>query len=254
VTPSKHLAPLRRTAEELALLLAIAFFMGAISPYGTGALTAGRRFLYWVICIVGGGAIGIALDETIGRRAGSFWRRLATTSLLMTPGVTALVLTTGHVMTRQPLRVSSYLALLSQVFVVCVPVLAVRALVWRRPQTRTTTQIVVEPPLPEAEAAFRRRLSAKRRGAQLIAIEAHDHYLRVHTDAGQELLTLRFADALAELSGAHGYQTHRCWWVAAAAIRDVRWRRGAGEARLYSDLVVPVSRSHAPALKAAGWF
>jgi DNA-binding LytR/AlgR family response regulator len=114
-------------------------------------------------------------------------------------------------------------------------------------------RLVVAPPLPEAEATFRRRLSAKRRAARLIAVEAEDHYLRVHTDAGDELLTARFAEALAELSGAHGYQTHRSWWVAADAIEKISWRRGSGEARLAGGLVAPVSRSHAPGLRQAGW-
>jgi DNA-binding LytR/AlgR family response regulator len=113
---------------------------------------------------------------------------------------------------------------------------------------------IIEPPLPEAEATFRRRLSARRRAARLIAIEAHDHYLRVHTDAGAELVGMRFADALDELAAAHGYRTHRSWWVAADAIQSVRWRRGGGEARLAADLVAPVSRSYASGLKAAGWF
>jgi len=97
-------------------------------------------------------------------------------------------------------------------------------------------------------------LSAKRRAARLIAVEAYDHYLRVHTDAGLELVTLRFASALEELAGAHGFRTHRSWWVAADAIEAVRWRRGAGEARLAGGLIAPVSRAHAPAPKAAGWF
>ncbi|RYD87614.1 MAG: LytTR family transcriptional regulator, partial [Sphingomonadales bacterium] len=114
---------------------------------------------------------------------------------------------------------------------------------------------VIAPPLPEAEAAFRRRLSAKRRAARLIAIEADDHYLKVHTDEGVELVTMRFADALAELKGAHGFRLHRSWWAAGDAIEAVRWRRGGtGEALLAGGLTVPVSRSQAPALKAAGWF
>ena len=115
------------------------------------------------------------------------------------------------------------------------------------------TRTLVVPPLPEAEAVFRRRLSAKRRSARLIAIEAHDHYLRVHTDAGAELITLRFADALDELSRAHGWRVHRSWWVAADAVQEVRWRRGVGEIRLVGDLTAPVSRTHGPVLKAAGW-
>ena len=132
-------------------------------------------------------------------------------------------------------------------------VMALRALTWRKPKPIIQTRVVTAPPLPEAEAVFRRRLSAKRRSAALIAIEAEDHYLRVHTDAGDELITARFAEALQELAGAHGYQTHRSWWVAAGAIETVRWRRGSGEARLTGGVVAPVSRTHAPALRLAGW-
>jgi len=42
--------------------------------------------------------------------------------------------------------------------------------------------------------------------------------------------------------------------VAADAIEAVRWRRGSGEARLTGGLAAPVSRTHAAAVKAAGWF
>jgi DNA-binding LytR/AlgR family response regulator len=41
--------------------------------------------------------------------------------------------------------------------------------------------------------------------------------------------------------------------VAADAIEKVSWRRGSGEARLAGGLVAPVSRSHAPSLRQAGW-
>ena len=126
-------------------------------------------------------------------------------------------------------------------------------IVWRRPERIVEERRVVEPPMPEAEAAFRRRLSARRRGARLIAIEAHDHFLKVHTDCGEELVTARFADAKAELAGAHGYQIHRSWWVSAGAIDNVRWQRGSGEARLAGGLTAPVSRSYAPVLREAGW-
>jgi hypothetical protein len=137
-----------------------------------------------------------------------------------------------------------------QVFVVSLLLMALRALMWRRiVETRT----IVMPPLPEAERAFRLRLSAKRRGARLIALEAEDHYVRVHTDAGAELLSMRFAEALEELALAHGHRLHRSWWASADAIEAVRWKRGAGEAKLAGGLVAPVSRSCASALKQAGW-
>ena len=50
--------------------------------------------------------------------------------------------------------------------------------------------------------------------AELYAIESEDHYLRVHTSAGQELILMRLADAVRELAGVEGLQTHRSWWVA----------------------------------------
>lgn len=244
----------QRQLAELALLAAIGLFMGAIGPYDTDRLPAGRGYLYWLICIIGGGLIGIAIDETIGRRFSPPWRRLLVTSVLMTPAVTLLVETTGYLLTRYPLTPDHYLHNLWSVFVISLPVMALRALAWRRPSPPIVeTRTIVEPPLPAAEAAFRRRLSAKRRPARLIAVEAHDHYLRVHTDAGAELLTLRFSDALAELAGAHGYRVHRSWWVAADAVEAVQWRRGSGEARLAGDLVAPVSRTYAPILREAGW-
>ncbi len=247
-------ATLKRAAADLALLAAIGLFMGAVGPYGTDHLSTRQIYVYWLACIVGGGLIGIAIDETAGRRAGVFWRRLAVTTVLMTPPTTLLVLLTGHAVAGGPLILSIYWPLLWQVFLISVPVMAVRALVWRRPPAVVETRVVVAPPLPEAEAAFRRRLSARRRGARLIAVEADDHYLRVHTDAGAEMITLRLAVALDELAGAHGFQTHRSWWVAAEAIEGVRWRRGGGELRLAGGLVAPVSRTHAPTVKAAGWF
>jgi DNA-binding LytR/AlgR family response regulator len=70
-------------------------------------------------------------------------------------------------------------------------------------------------------------------------VEAEDHYLRVHTDAGDELITARFGDALAELAARQGFQTHRSWWVAADAIDEVRWLRGRGEAQLKCGLSSP---------------
>ena len=242
-----------RAAADLGLLAVVGLFMGFVRAYGVEGATPGVRFAYWVACIVGGGVIGVALDSLVLARVRRFWRRVALVSVLMTPLVTLWVLWMGRLLAGGSVTISDYVERLPQVFVVCAPVMSLRVLAWRAPETVVETRTVVEPPLPEAEAAFRRRLSARRRGARLIAVEAEDHYVRVHTDAGSELVGLRFADALQELARAHGHRTHRSWWVAADAIRGGAWRRGAGELRLDSDLVAPVSRTYAPGLKAAGW-
>lgn len=244
----------RRWAIDLAMLTAIGLLMGFLGPFASERAPIVLRYVYWMICMVGGGLIGVAADELLSRRIVATWRRVAVVSVLMTPAVSLLVLTTEHLLTREPFGWPSYQRLLGQVWPILLAVMVVRTLAWRRPPARIETRTVVAAPLPEVETAFRRRLSARRRGARLIAIEAHDHYLRVHTDAGAELITLRFADALDELALAHGWRVHRSWWVAADAVEAVRWRRGAGETRLVGGLIAPVSRTYAPVLKDAGWF
>ena len=244
----------RRWAIDLAILVAIGALMGFLGPFASERVPPLRRYVYWMICMVGGGLIGVFLDALVARRVAATWPRVLLVSVLMTPPVSLLVQTTEVVMMVGRYDLGVYWRLQWQVLPISLAVMAVRALAWRRPPARVETRTVVAPPLPEAEAVFRRRLSAKRRAARLIAVEAHDHYLKVHTDAGEELITLRFADALEELARAHGHRVHRSWWVAAEAIEAVRWRRGAGEVRLAGGLEAPVSRTYAPVLKEAGWF
>ncbi len=242
---------MRRLGVELLILVAFGLMVGLLGPWGSDRLPWAVRHSYWMATIVGGGLIGVAMAETLGRRIAPAWLSVLAVSAAMTPLVTLYVLGVQRLMLQPYWGFDGYPRLMLQVFPIALAVMTVRALVWRRPKVETRT--VVEAPLPEAESAFRRRLSAKRRAARLIAVEAHDHYLRVHTDAGAELITLRFADALEELSRAHGWRTHRSWWVAAEAVEAVSWRRGGGEARLAGGLTAPVSRAFAPVLKEAGW-
>lgn len=239
-----------RIAIELLLLVAIGLLMAVLGPYRSLDVPPLRRTIYWLLAIIGGGAIGILIDFAIRKRIRGFWRAVLGVAILMTPPVTLFVWTLNAGMLGQKVGPRGLLTLGWQVFVIAFLVMAMRALLWRRAiETRT----VVMPPLPEAERAFRMRLSAKRRGARLIAIEAEDHYVRIHTDQGSELLTMRFSDALMELGQVHGHQLHRSWWAAGDAIEEVRWQRGSGEARLAGGLTAPVSRSFAASLRDAGW-
>ena len=201
--------------------------------------------------MVGGGVIGIAIDVLVQRWITGFWTRLAVVSLAMTPPVSILVWGVSLAMLGPYQNQPHFRDLFFQVFIISFAVMALRQLAWRGVWTERAAPAV---DAADTAEAFRQRLSARRRAARLIAVAAEDHYLRVHTDAGDELITARFSDALLELAGVAGYQTHRSWWVAADAIDEVRWNRGRGEARLKCGLTVPISRSNAAPLKAAGWF
>jgi hypothetical protein len=235
---------------ELLLLAGVGLVMGALGPYRTLDVPPLLRTIYWLLAVIGSGLVGIAVDATLGPRIRQFWARVAVVALVMTPPVTLYIYALNAWLLDLPRRWWLLPQLAWQVLVVALLLMALRALAWRRVvETRT----LVVPPLPAAERAFRMRLSAKRRTARLIAVAAEDHYVRVHTDGGSELVAMRFAEALAELALAHGYRLHRSWWAAADAIEAVRWKRGGGEARLAGGLTAPVSRSCAAALKEAGW-
>jgi LytTr DNA-binding domain len=240
----------RRFGADLLLLVGVGLVMAALGPYRTLDVPDGLRTAYWLVAVIGAGLVGIAVDRALESRIRGLWVRIAVVALVMTLPVTPFIYALNAAMLDLPRRPWLLPQLAWQVLVVSLLLMALRALLWRRiVETRT----LVVPPLPEAERAFRMRLSAKRRGARLIALEAEDHYVRVHTDAGSELVSMRFSEALEELARAHGYRLHRSWWACAEAIEAVRWRRGTGEARLTGGIVAPVSRGCATALKEAGW-
>lgn len=107
---------------------------------------------------------------------------------------------------------------------------------------------------PRQEARIFQRLSGAMRHASLIALRAEDHYVRVYTNVGQELIFMRFRDAVAETSPLSGFQTHRSWWVNADMISDASYSRGSGEVKTQNGLSVPISRGFITKLREAGLF
>jgi DNA-binding LytR/AlgR family response regulator len=106
----------------------------------------------------------------------------------------------------------------------------------------------------EKPPKFIERLPPRLRRARLIAVQAEDHYLRVHTDHGSDLILMRLSDALEELEGLEGAQTHRSWWVAKDAVQDASRGDGRATLTLDGDVSAPVSRRYAKALREAGWY
>ena len=240
----------QRVSLDVLLFAFVGLVMAELGPYRTLDAPKLLRTVYWLLAVFGAGFAAIAAERAITSRVRGFWLRIAAASVVATPPVTLYIYALNAVMLDLPRRWWFMPQLAWQVLVVMLLLMTLRALLWRRV---VETRMVVMPPLPEAERDFRLRLSAKRRAARLIAIEAEDHYVRVHTDTGSELVTMRFSDALGELERAYGYRLHRSWWVAGNAIEAVRWTRAGGEARLAGGIVAPVSRSYAATLKSAGW-
>lgn len=90
--------------------------------------------------------------------------------------------------------------------------------------------------------------------AAIMAVEAEDHYCRLHlADGRRPLILYRFRDALAELAGVDGAQVHRGAWVAASAIAGADREGRKWRLRLSDGTAIPVSDGFAPAARARGW-
>lgn len=95
------------------------------------------------------------------------------------------------------------------------------------------------------------KLRPERRG-QLLALESEDHYVRVRTTAGDELLHMRFGDAIDRLGPDLGSRVHRGWWVARNAVRSQRRDGDRVVVQLLDGTEVPVSRSYLLSARQAG--
>lgn len=119
--------------------------------------------------------------------------------------------------------------------------------------SRAGRPVAVEAHAPaDAARRFLERLPLKYRSAELWAVSSEDHYLRVHTSLGEELILMRLADAVRELDGTAGVQTHRSWWVAKDGVQEARRDNGKLMLVLKSGAEAPVSRTYQQDVRKAG--
>ncbi|MEQ8404655.1 MAG: LytTR family DNA-binding domain-containing protein [Oceanicaulis sp.] len=242
---------------DLAVMAAVGVFFAAIGPFDTDTAPPGPRTAYWLTVMLIGGVLVHLAGRAVSRFAPGLpgWVRAALTALVASPLQTGVVMASGVVIFGYRPNLPIYLELFPAVLVVTLAATALMLLA-RRAAAASPGE-GGSPPAPAdsrtpAPQEIAERLPARLRAATLIALEAEDHYVRVHTDAGSDLILMRFSDAVALSGDRAGHRLHRSWWASAAAIEHVRFARGTGEARLAGGLIAPVSRTYAPALREAG--
>jgi len=86
----------------------------------------------------------------------------------------------------------------------------------------------------------------------VLALQMEDHYVRVHTALGSELILMPLGQAI-ERVHVEGLRTHRSWWIARHAVVAIDGSPRAMRLHLSNGVVAPVARSAVIHLKAAGW-
>jgi hypothetical protein len=245
------LGPITWTSARRTLAISglIGVFLSFVGAFGSGGMPFLPRTLYMVAIAWVGGGLGMVALRLVVRLGWGAGRRLAQAALaaaLMTPLMALAVWGSTRLIPHGAAPLAQLPGYFGVTFVMCetMTLFAVFMNMRAAPPASTATP---EPP------RFLERLPARLRGAELWAVESEDHYLRLHTSQGQDLILLRLADAVAELDGIEGMQVHRSWWVARAAIAEARRGDGRATLTLKDGSEVPVSRTYAKALRARGW-
>jgi len=91
-------------------------------------------------------------------------------------------------------------------------------------------------------------------GHDVIALQAEDHYVRVHTRLGNALVLGSLSDAIDDVvaSGVSGQRTHRSWWVASSAVVAKEQRGRQLALVLCNGVEAPVSVSYRQLAVAGG--
>lgn len=226
-------------------------FLAAAGAFGTDEAPVLARFLYWMSVMLLGALGGIVVSVLVDH-GGWFDDNPPLQGTVIAAALTVPLTVVIWVITSLAFHDGQLVP--GQLFLFSGPVLIITC-------AMTALNYFTQKAPPETHAAptgaapprFLERLPAKLRDAELFAVEAEDHYLRLHTSKGQDLVLMRLSDAVAELEGLEGAQVHRSWWVARTAVASARRGDGRATLTLTTGVAVPVSRAYARALRDSGW-
>ena len=244
--------------QQIAVTVAIGLVLGTIGPFGTFTeLSAADRYTYWLsIVVINWFQISIFSRGIARLRFADRLPRLAIAALACV--VASIPATIEVIWLEQYFRPHHLIhpdhgpptTLLLYGYVVMLSLVISLPLAHRlvpRPRTDEQRSDQSGPPVH-----FLERIPT-RLGKKLLCVEAADHYLRVHTPLGDDLVLFRMSDALAELATADGLRVHRSFWIARDAVVAAKRNGGKYHLKLSNGLSVPISRSYLGTVRKAGW-
>lgn len=245
--------PLNKTLRNIGIAAGAGVFLALVGAMGMDSLPLTTRLLYWVPLMVGGSGVAHIITIVMGRfprLSENPWVFGALLSSALTLPITLIVWLYTTWMVGSDLNWRAIPQITGSVFIICVAMTAIMILVnW---PGRVTHAPPAGAPVPSIR--FMERLPPKLRGAVIYAVSSEDHYLRLHTSKGSDLILMRLSDAIGELEGLEGAQTHRSWWVAKDAVEISRRDGDKMVLVLKGGVEAPVSRPNVRPLREAGWF
>jgi hypothetical protein len=229
--------------------IALGVFLGFTGPFGSfRSLADPQRYAFWFGCVATGYALAIATLQVL-RPAAAFARLPRVAAIVLVGLLSALpmmfvvawaleAVLPGR--STPPDRLGSlYLS------VAAVQLVIAGIALWP-----LLAPIRTAPPADDLNAdAFFERVP-DRLGRDLLALEAQDHYLLVHTRRGSALIHMPLGEAVQMIPSQLGFQAHRRWWVARKEVAGLRRDGQKTFIELTGGLTVPVGRTYLAAVRA----
>jgi hypothetical protein len=242
---------------SLGCAVALGAFLGFAGPFGSfRSLAHPERYAFWFGCVATGYGLALATLQILRGVAG--FSRLPRIAAIV---VVALISTLPMMFvvawgleavlpgrsTPPDRLVSLYVSVAS------VQLIIAGIVVWpflARPFLGEAPSSLRDAALPagmNAEPFFAR--VPERLGRDLIALEAQDHYLMVHTRSGSALVSMQLSEAIQILPADMGFRAHRRWWVARGEVAGLRRDGQQTRLEMSGGLTVPVGRTYLAAVR-----
>lgn len=239
---------LRHAAGVALTSLVAGTFFAILGPFGTDRMGWPAVWIAWIGLmfagfVFAGGAV--ALVDRV-RPGAPWWLWIAAVAILISVPMTLLLLALEGA-ANSSFSLASFPVKFLHVAVISLALVGFAYLA-ERPSVEP-----VSPPVAAGPPAFLKRIPARLAGGDLYALSAEDHYLRIHTSRGDDLILMRLGDAIGELHGIEGLRVHRSWWVARSGVDRVKRDGEKPILVLRNGTEAPIARANIRTLKTAGW-
>ena len=225
--------------------LGIAVILAILAPFQTGEfLSVFARFIYWLAVVVLSYCVGYVANQYAAEVApDSIVKRIAIAGILTSPGAFLLVYLINVLALGYWASGLEFLELAFNVFVISVIISAIIQFAYA--SSETSDENATNRP------AIFDRLPIEKRG-QLVSLTVEDHYVKVRTTNGEEMVLMRLADAIREVGDTPGLQVHRSHWVAIDQVTSAARKGDGAILSMAHGPDIPVSRSNVANAKEAG--
>lgn len=249
------------------MVVLVGLFIGFLAPFGMDDIPNHLSISYWVLaCMVGYGVYAPIIywfDRATMSRIAAHWHRVALGTFISSFVMALIIPILTWIFFATPIHwITHFFTIFPKTLVIgsAITVIALiqDTVVAQRQKLMKSAKIIEaqEQSQQKEEIGGAKQLMAQipieKRG-ELLCLEMADHYIKIYTDKGHHLVLMRFKDALTILGNYPGVQTHRSWWVAYAAIEQVKRANRKVILVLTNGQEVPVSRTHSEVVKAAGF-